>query len=46
MFAGLDVKSDETGQPLPQGEQSYIQFGVPWLKDDPGFWGTYKLNLR
>jgi hypothetical protein len=34
MLAQLDVKSDETDQPLPQTEQSYIQFGVPWLADD------------
>ena len=34
MFAQLEVKSDETGQRLPPGEQSYIAFGVPWLKDD------------
>jgi hypothetical protein len=34
MFQGLLVKSDETGQPLPAGEQAYIAHAVPWLKDD------------
>jgi hypothetical protein len=34
MVAQLDVKSDETGQPLARGEQMYLQFGVPWLEGD------------
>ena len=34
MLANLLVRSDDTSAPLPPGEQNYIQFGVPWLKDD------------
>lgn len=34
MLGQLDVRDDTTGKPLPQSEQAYIQFGVPWLKDD------------
>jgi hypothetical protein len=34
MIAQLDFRSDETGERLPQTEQNYIAFGVPWLPDD------------
>lgn len=34
MFAQLAVRSDTTGEPLPGPEQAYVQFGVPWLKND------------
>jgi hypothetical protein len=28
------VRSDETGQPVSRAERAYIEYGVPWLKDD------------
>ncbi len=28
------VEAEETGRPLSLGDRTYIQFGVPWLKED------------
>lgn len=34
IMAAQAFRSDETDEPLPTAERSYIQYGVPWLKDD------------
>jgi hypothetical protein len=34
IMAAQAFKSDQTDQPLPLAERSYLQYGVPWLKDD------------
>ena len=34
LMAAQAFRSDETGQPLPSTERNYLEYGVPWLKDD------------
>jgi hypothetical protein len=36
LMAAQAFRSDETDQPLPRGnaDRAYIEYGVPWLKDD------------
>jgi hypothetical protein len=34
IMAAQAFRSDETGQPLSRADRAYLEYGVPWLKDD------------
>lgn len=34
IMAAQSIRSDATGEPLPREERAYIEYSVPWLKDD------------
>jgi hypothetical protein len=34
IMAAQAFRSDETGEPLSRADRAYLEYGVPWLKDD------------